>query len=396
MAAFGQTTVGLAAYYNFDGNFQDATGNTANSALVHGGPEFRCGLVGQAVYLDGGDDRIIIPGTDNVNREFDTEDFSVSFYYKPVGSGGTPYLISKRSPDCLGEHEFYVRYSPQTLTLETVMYENPGRNIRLIERLFNTSCWQMVTVVREATRVKLYINGKFAKDLGTAGRIDISNDGELMIGFSNCAMGNEPPFKGLIDELRIYSRALKEEEVAGLYLSPDKILNRDTVIFLGTQVDINLSVSCGVGFNWLPASGVMSPNEAEPSISPLGAGEFTYKVRISDDVSTCVAEDSIRITVIDPDDLDCNKLYLPKAFTPNADGLNDTYGISNPFAVDELISFEIFDRWGGRVFYTESPFERWDGSAHGQMLNPGVFLYRVRFRCDGNEKLETGSLTILR
>lgn len=394
--SFSQTTVGLAAYYTFDGKFEDVTGNTANTAIAAGQPEFGCGLMGQAVLLDGGNDRITIPGADNINREFDTEDFTVSFYFKAIGTSGTPYLFSKRSADCLGEHEFFVRYSPLSLTLETVMFENPSRNVRLIERLFNSSCWQLVTVVREASRVKLYVNGKFARDLGTAGRIDIENDGEIIIGASNCAMGNEPPFKGLIDELRIYSRALNEEEVAGLYFAPDMILNRDTVIFLGTQVDINMSVTCGTGFDWQPASGVAAPSDAEPAISPLGAGEFVYKVRISDQVSTCVAGDSIRITVIDPAELDCNVLFLPKAFTPNDDGLNDTYGISNPFAVESLISFEIFDRWGGRIFYTENAFDQWDGTFQGKPLNPGVFLYRVRYKCEEAEKLATGSLTILR
>ena len=89
-------------------------------------------------------------------------------------------------------------------------------------------------------------------------------------------------------------------------------------------------------------------------------------------------------------------MYLPKAFTPNGDGINDSYGISNPFAVRELISFEIYDRWGGRVFSTDNPFETWDGTSKGQYLNPGVLLYRVRFRCDDEEIIDVGSLSIIR
>ncbi|MBO6518362.1 MAG: gliding motility-associated C-terminal domain-containing protein, partial [Bacteroidia bacterium] len=110
----------------------------------------------------------------------------------------------------------------------------------------------------------------------------------------------------------------------------------------------------------------------------------------------CSIVDSIRINVIDPDDLSCEEVFLPKAFTPNDDGLNDTYGISNPFAIQELISFEIFDRWGGRVFYTENPQDAWDGYFKGVPVNPGIMLYKVNYICEGEEKISTGSVTILR
>ena len=154
--------------------------------------------------------------------------------------------------------------------------------------------------------------------------------------------------------------------------------------------------TCGTDFLWTPQDNVFNPDEVEPSIEPLDPGDYTYYLQISDQVSTCVATDSIMIRVIDPNDLDCSEVYLPKAFTPNNDGLNDTYGISNPFAVPELLSFEIYDRWGGQVFYTEDVFEHWDGTFRGQKVNPGVMLWRVRYVCEGEEKESAGNLTILR
>ncbi len=94
-----QTNVGLVAYYPFDGNYQDATGNTANTGVTEGTPEFRCGVLNEAVLLDGAADLVYIPNGQNVNSEFDTEDFSVSFYFKPIGINGQQYLISKRLLD---------------------------------------------------------------------------------------------------------------------------------------------------------------------------------------------------------------------------------------------------------------------------------------------------------
>ena len=88
---------------------------------------------------------------------------------------------------------------------------------------------------------------------------------------------------------------------------------------------------------------------------------------------------------------------LPSAFTPNNDGRNDTYGISNAVVLgNKLIDFEIFDRWGGRIFFTTDPTAQWDGRFNGQELNPGVLLYRVRYFCDEEEQVDVGSLTLLR
>jgi gliding motility-associated-like protein len=117
---------------------------------------------------------------------------------------------------------------------------------------------------------------------------------------------------------------------------------------------------------------------------------------MTDEVSGCVATDSIQITVVDPSSLDCREAYLPNAFTPNDDGVNDTYGISNPYALQELISFEIFDRWGSRVFATADPFMRWDGTYQNKEVNPGVMQYKVRYICNGEEEERFGTLMVMR
>jgi gliding motility-associated-like protein len=114
------------------------------------------------------------------------------------------------------------------------------------------------------------------------------------------------------------------------------------------------------------------------------------------EIGGCIARDTIDIRVIDADSLDCNQILLPKAFTPNGDGINDSYFISNPYAIVNFVSFEIFDRWGGRVFYTEDVFDQWNGDFNGKKINPGVCVYRIVYNCQGEEKIELGSLTVLR
>lgn len=394
-----QTTVGLVAHYTFDGNYTDLTGNSANGGVASGVPEFACGVNGQAVQFFGGNDFIRIPGgtSNNINREFDTEDFTLSFYFKPVGFNGTQYLISKRDTACDFQNYFYIRYAPVTRTISAYLRQG-NQEIRLDHRIQNLDCWQNVVLERDNRRIRLYLNGEFISEQGSTSRIDIFNSGELTIGSANCLGANETAFVGLFDDLRIYNRALNDLDVEALFTRPDMILNPDQRLFLGESLDVELNSNCGVGFQWTPQDGVDDPTIAEPRITPVVAGNQSFTVRIVDAESSCVAFDSIRLQVIDPATLDCSEVFLPKAFTPNGIGpaANELFGISNPFAIPELISFEVFNRWGGKVYTTSDAFARWDGTFNGEQVNPGVYLWRVVFRCQGQENVDSGSVTVLR
>lgn len=390
-----QTTVGLVAYYGFNGDFIDQTGNTSNTGIAVGTPTFSCGVAGQAVLLDGANDQIRIPNTASIAGEFDREDFTISFYFKPVGLNGTQYLFSKRDTACTDPREISIRYVPGSRTLSTVLAQDEDKDVNIINLVNNQSCWQQLTVVRENLRVKVFLNGIFKSDLGTASRINLETEGALFIGGGDCLGGIETPFSGLIDEMRIYNRALEDNEVLGLYAAPDKILTSDTIVFQGNSLQVELNSTCGTNFNWMPTNNVMNPDDAEPVIDAVTPGNFVYYVQISDQVSTCVALDSFRLTVVDPNTLPC-KVAMPKAFTPNLDNLNDSYGLSNPFAITDMESFEIFDRWGGIVFSTNDAFAKWDATFRGEAVNPGVFLWRVVYRCDGEEVIDTGTVTVLR
>ncbi|MEM9835054.1 MAG: LamG-like jellyroll fold domain-containing protein [Bacteroidota bacterium] len=394
-----QTSVGLVAHYTFAGNFADLTGNSANGGVASGVPEFACGIEGQAVQLFGGNDFIRIPGgtSNNINREFDTEDFTLSFYFKPVGFNGIQYLISKRDTACDFQNYFYIRYAPVTRTVSAYLRQG-NQEVRIDYRIENAACWQNVVLVRDNRRVRLFVNNEFAGEQGSTSRVDIFNSGELTIGSANCLAANETSFTGLIDDVRIYNRALNTEDVASLYLEPDMIINADQRLFLGESINVQLNSNCGVAFAWTPLDGVSDPTIPNPTITPVVAGNQAFTVRITDAESSCIAFDSISLQVIDPTTLDCSEVFLPKAFTPNGIGpaVNEAFGISNPFAIPELVSFEVFDRWGGKVFTTTNVFERWDGTFDGLEVNPGVFLWRVVFRCEGQEIVDSGSVTVLR
>ncbi len=393
LAIFAQTNQDLKAHYPFDDcTANEVVGNGPNGTVI-GSPDCVCGAVGEALQFDGVSDHILFLGV--LNDYFERENFTMSFYFSPRNTGGTQTIFSKKE-NCDEINAFAVRFTPQSQILTVELSENSSKRSILNTRIDADKCWQHVVIVRSAGTTKLFLNGTLREMHEVISRIDLGNNSSMGIAEGPCVGVTDNRFMGVIDELRIYDKALEDKLVSEIYTltRPEHILTNDTTIFIGNDIQIVTSASCADIFSWSPVDEIDDPSIPEPLISPTSSRVYTLS--FTNINLGCIAEDSIRVTVLDPDELDCTKAYLPKAFTPNGDNLNDDYGISNPYAISDLISFEIFDRWGGLVFSTTNPMDRWDGTAKGQPLNPGVLLYKVRYRCRGEEFIDAGSLTILK
>jgi gliding motility-associated-like protein len=76
-------------------------------------------------------------------------------------------------------------------------------------------------------------------------------------------------------------------------------------------------------------------------------------------------------------------IYIPNAFTPNGDGVNDCFQVSAENVADYHI--QIFNRWGTMVYSSTDPKECWDGQYQGKPVQEGVYLYLIRYTDrDGN------------
>lgn len=88
--------------------------------------------------------------------------------------------------------------------------------------------------------------------------------------------------------------------------------------------------------------------------------------------------------------------HLPTAFSPNGDGLNDTYG---PKIGRDVVSFTwfVYDRWGNRMVHTSDPAYRWDGIFNGVKVNTGVYavMAEVLFS-DGRKETIATNVTVTR
>lgn len=74
-------------------------------------------------------------------------------------------------------------------------------------------------------------------------------------------------------------------------------------------------------------------------------------------------------------------LYIPNAFTPNGDNINDKFELRISEDCEVLkFSMQIFDRWGRMVYQTESISvdQAWNGKSENKDLEKGVYLYKIQ------------------
>ena len=121
-------------------------------------------------------------------------------------------------------------------------------------------------------------------------------------------------------------------------------------------------------------------------------GYYTISLEVID-ANGCI--DTISKTIYVHDDL---KVYIPNAFTPNIDGLNDTWKpiMSNYSKEGYLLA--IFDRWGQQVFYTTDTEKAWDGTINGKPAATNtIYSYQLIVKnIAGKEYDYTGHVTVIR
>ncbi|HLF62847.1 MAG TPA: LamG-like jellyroll fold domain-containing protein [Saprospiraceae bacterium] len=385
---WAQATLGLVAYYSFD--LCDASDDTGNGAdgVISGAPDCECGPSGNALRLNGVNDDLRFLGS------FDllfAGDFTISFYFLPENSPGIIDILSKKE-NCTIDNSIAIRYESGSQTLRAEIAESINFRSESRAVLDGPECWKHITWVRNGANLFLYVNGVLVHTVNTPGFLDVSNNGIMSIANSPCLANGEQRFAGRIDELRMYNRALSTAEVGGLYLQIDHIATRDTFVFLGDGAQISVPNSCALGFTWSPTNNVVTPGISEPFISPTQT--TTYQLRM--DYPSCFATDTVRITVIDSSQVDCNDVFVPNAFTPNGDHLNDEFGVSNRFFLGEFIALEIYDRWGSQLFRSVDPFVKWDGTANGEDSIPDMYLYKLYYRCNGEEQARAGGFNLIK
>ncbi|MDR2979329.1 MAG: gliding motility-associated C-terminal domain-containing protein [Bacteroidales bacterium] len=121
-------------------------------------------------------------------------------------------------------------------------------------------------------------------------------------------------------------------------------------------------------------------------------GQYEVSLYVRDD-NDC--EDSTTLTL---DIKDKTSFFVPSAFSPNGDGLNDLF--KPEFVTIDMTEFKmsIYDRWGTLIFYTENPDSGWNGTGNGKhTLNGAMFVYIIHYRDHfGKRHTVKGEVTVVR
>ncbi|MDB5190968.1 MAG: domain containing protein [Segetibacter sp.] len=138
-------------------------------------------------------------------------------------------------------------------------------------------------------------------------------------------------------------------------------------------------------FLWTPATYLNNDTLLRPTlINPMFTQ--TYKLTATGE-GGCTASDTVRVTIL-------KKLNVPNAFSPNGDGINDTWNIQNLSDYPGSV-LELFNRYGQRVYQTYNFSKPWDGTLNGTTLPVGVYYYIIDLKQPGATKM-VGSVTLLR
>jgi gliding motility-associated-like protein len=86
-------------------------------------------------------------------------------------------------------------------------------------------------------------------------------------------------------------------------------------------------------------------------------------------------------------------IFIPNAFTPNGDGINDGFGVKGEGIEDFTLT--IFNRWGEIIFESSDPREKWDGSFKQQPCELGNYIYTVNAKNLGRKSM-TGTVALVR
>ncbi|HXH18583.1 MAG TPA: gliding motility-associated C-terminal domain-containing protein, partial [Chitinophagales bacterium] len=107
----------------------------------------------------------------------------------------------------------------------------------------------------------------------------------------------------------------------------------------------------------------------------------------------CYNRDSVQVVVSGMCE---DNIFVPKAFTPNNDEINDKLYVRSLHIAD-LKYFRVYDRWGNKVFETSDQNEGWDGIYHSKKMNPAVFVYGLEAVCTNGKTVRLkGNVTLVR
>lgn len=217
--------------------------------------------------------------------------------------------------------------------------------------------------------------------------------------FGNGIGNNVPPFTRLYSSVGNYNIVLSIKDNFGcgslpltktIRINPSPVVNAGTDKFVksGSSVvmDASISPASSYTFLWTPGTYLGNPASLNPVFT---AGNTTkYTLKATDNISHCSTSDDVLINVV-------SGLFMPNAFTPNKDGLNDKWTIPGLALYPEAV-VTIYNRYGQVIYQTGSYYYNpWDGTYKGTPQTNGTYVYVIHLN-DAAKQVLKGTVMIIR
>lgn len=136
-----------------------------------------------------------------------------------------------------------------------------------------------------------------------------------------------------------------------------------------SSLETQLIATGGISYLWSPAATLSNANIANPVAFPTENTTYTVKVGSAEG---CYVEDTITVLFLGGSG---NTLFIPNAFSPNNDGLNDQFRAFFPGV--KKFQMLIFNGWGEKIYETTDISKGWDGFYKGRKQGTDVYVYLV-------------------
>jgi gliding motility-associated-like protein len=241
-------------------------------------------------------------------------------------------------------------------------------------------------------------------------------DGTVVLGMIT---GGTPPYAIFVNGIETPQLQL-ENLAAGNYLIQVEdafgcMLDTTILIEAGEEVSVDLEAAVNIkqgqsaeleavvniplneieSVVWSPSSDLSCDTCLITMASPPVTSTYTVTVT---DIFGCIGTAQVLIRVADG-----TLIFIPNVITPgNGDNINDFITVFSNNSETRIHSLRIFDRWGELVFERTEflpniPSLGWDGTFKGQLVNPGVFVYKVELETrPGIVEILTGDVTVVR
>lgn len=263
-----------------------------------------------------------------------------------------------------GKHHFSVTWKNCVASGETPLFievlPTPDIDIKDEELCFNDSL-KLSGFDADSTKLEYQENGNWIAQNETS----VADEGEYRVW----------SYKNGCSKVGEFSLTTRDPLITGLA--------EDEMVFCERAKNA-VRLDGGKGFDsylWYPT------NDTTQWIEVKQSGDYYVVVA---DSRGCIGRGDVKLIS------DCTpQLFIPNAFTPNGDGINDRFEVGGRFY--QINETKIFDRWGERIYY-ESKGISWDGRKRGELLPNGVYFAIITYsgEFDTEVRSHIGSVHLIR